>query len=116
MAETFIPTDRSASTAPQPGPIEKKPDWLKVRATLGPNYRDLKALTAGLGLHTICEEPTAPTSTSAGRNRTATFLILGASAPGPALLRRGDGAPTELDLESRGGWRGRCSSSACATW
>ena len=44
MAETFIPTESiRLHRRPSQVPIEKKPDWLKVRATLGPSYRDLKA-------------------------------------------------------------------------
>src|SRR5919106_4098899 len=58
-------------------PIEKKPEWLKVRATLGPNYRDLKALKRDLSLHTICEEAHCPNIFECWENRTATFLILG---------------------------------------
>ena len=118
MADTFIPTESiRLHRRPSQVPIEKKPDWLKVRATLGPNYRDLKALTAGLGLHTICEEAHCPNIYECWENRTATFLILGrictracASAP----WRRG--APPSLTWRSRGAWRGRCSTLACATW
>jgi lipoic acid synthetase len=62
---------------PSQVPIEKKPDWLKVRASLGPNYRDLKALNSGLALHTICEEAHCPNIYECWENRTATFLILG---------------------------------------
>ena len=81
-------------------PIEKKPDWLKVRATLGPNYRDLKSLKQGLGLHTICEEAHCPTLYECWENRTATFLILGRICTRACRFCAVEtGRPTELDLE-----------------
>ena len=72
----FVSVD-SLRRRPSQIPIEKKPDWLKVRATLGPNYRDLKALKQDLSLHTICEEARCPNIFECWENRTATFLILG---------------------------------------
>ena len=81
-------------------PIEKKPDWLKVRATLGPNYRDLKSLKQGLGLHTICEEAHCPNIYECWENRTATFLILGRICTRACRFCAVEtGRPTELDLE-----------------
>ena len=81
-------------------PIEKKPDWLKVRATLGPNYRDLKALKQGLSLHTICEEAHCPNIYECWENRTATFLILGRVCTRACRFCAVEtGRPTELDLE-----------------
>jgi lipoyl synthase len=81
-------------------PIEKKPEWLKVRATLGPNYRDLKALKQGLSLHTICEEAHCPNIYECWENRTATFLILGRVCTRACRFCAVEtGRPTELDLE-----------------
>lgn len=81
-------------------PIEKKPDWLKVRATLGPNFRDLKALKQGLSLHTICEEAQCPNIYECWENRTATFLILGRVCTRACRFCAVEtGRPTELDLE-----------------
>lgn len=33
-------------------PIERKPAWIKTRATMGPEYRDMQARVSGGGLHT----------------------------------------------------------------
>jgi lipoic acid synthetase len=44
----------------------RRPEWMKVRARLGGEYRELKNLMRGLELHTVCGRPAAPTSTSAG--------------------------------------------------
>ncbi|HEU5317462.1 MAG TPA: lipoyl synthase [Chloroflexota bacterium] len=81
-------------------PIEKKPDWLKVRATLGPNYRDLKGLKAGLSLHTICEEARCPNIFECWENRTATFLILGRVCTRACRFCAVEtGRPAALDLD-----------------
>src|SRR5918998_1160254 len=41
-------------------PIEKKPEWIKTRATMGPEYSELKGLVKREGLHTVCEEAGCP--------------------------------------------------------
>jgi lipoic acid synthetase len=85
---------------PSEVPIEKKPDWLKVRATLGPNYLDLKSLKQDLSLHTICEEAHCPNIFECWENRTATFLILGRICTRACRFCAVEtGRPTELDLE-----------------
>jgi lipoic acid synthetase len=66
----------SRPTLIQPSVMER-PEWLKVRATLGENYRQLKGLLRGLGLHSVCEEALCPNIYECFEARTATFLILG---------------------------------------
>jgi lipoic acid synthetase len=58
-------------------PIEKKPDWIKTRAVMGPEYRDMKSLVKGEGLHTVCEEAGCPNIFECWEDREATFLIGG---------------------------------------
>ncbi|WP_152191746.1 lipoyl synthase [Georgenia satyanarayanai] len=58
-------------------PIERKPPWIKTRATMGPEYRDLKELVHGNGLHTVCEEAGCPNIFECWEDREATFLIGG---------------------------------------
>src|SRR5699024_11673557 len=41
-------------------PIEKKPSWIKTRATMGPEYNELRSLVRREGLHTVCEEAGCP--------------------------------------------------------
>ena len=41
-------------------PIEKKPAWIKTRATMGPEYSALKGLVRREGLHTVCEVAGCP--------------------------------------------------------
>jgi lipoyl synthase len=56
---------------------ERKPDWLKVRARLGPNYRQLKQLMRDSELHTVCEEAGCPNIYECWEAREATFLLGG---------------------------------------
>jgi lipoic acid synthetase len=79
-------------------PIEKKPPWIKTRAKLGPEYRELKGLVRREGLHTVCEEAGCPNIFECWEDREATFLI-----GGDQCTRRCDfcqidtGRPAELD-------------------
>ena len=34
-------------------PIEKKPEWIKTRAKMGPEYMSLRSLVSREGLHTV---------------------------------------------------------------
>ncbi|HUP28340.1 MAG TPA: lipoyl synthase [Chloroflexia bacterium] len=61
----------------EPVAIDRKPPWLTVKWQQGENYRDLKGLMRGLGLHTVCEEAHCPNISECWEHRTATFLILG---------------------------------------
>jgi lipoyl synthase len=58
-------------------PIEKKPPWIKTRARMGPEYRELKGLVRREGLHTVCEEAGCPNIFECWEDREATFLIGG---------------------------------------
>jgi lipoyl synthase len=55
----------------------RRPEWMKVRARLGGDYRELKNLMRGLELHTVCEEAGCPNIYECWSDRTATFMILG---------------------------------------
>ena len=41
-------------------PIERKPEWIKTRAKMGPQYTELQNLVKGEGLHTVCQEAGCP--------------------------------------------------------
>jgi len=58
-------------------PIEKKPEWIRTRATMGPEYNELKGLVRREGLHTVCEEAGCPNIFECWEDREATFLIGG---------------------------------------
>ncbi|MFJ8966318.1 lipoyl synthase [Lentzea sp. NPDC102401] len=81
-------------------PIEKKPSWIKTRAKMGPEYRELKSLVKREGLHTVCEEAGCPNIYECWEDREATFLI-----GGEQCTRRCDfcqidtGKPADLDRD-----------------
>ncbi|MBX5476389.1 MAG: lipoyl synthase [Clostridia bacterium] len=63
-----------------PGPdgqTPARPEWLKVKLSTGPNYRDVKNLLRSERLHTVCEEARCPNIFECFEHRTATFMILG---------------------------------------
>lgn len=60
-------------------PIEKKPSWIKTKAVMGPDYRDLQRLVKDEGLHTVCQEAGCPNIFECWEDREATFLIGGDS-------------------------------------
>jgi len=55
----------------------RRPEWMRVRARLGDEYRDLKNMMRSLDLHTVCEEAGCPNIYECWADRTATFMILG---------------------------------------
>ncbi|KQQ19929.1 lipoyl synthase [Rathayibacter sp. Leaf299] len=59
-------------------PIERKPDWIKTKATMGPEYRQLQSLVKSEELHTVCQEAGCPNIFECWEDREATFLIGGA--------------------------------------
>ncbi|MEU4802560.1 lipoyl synthase [Actinosynnema sp. NPDC023587] len=81
-------------------PIEKKPSWIKTKAKMGPEYRELKSLVKREGLHTVCEEAGCPNIYECWEDREATFLI-----GGEQCTRRCDfcqidtGKPADLDRD-----------------
>ncbi|CRK55648.1 Lipoate synthase [Alloactinosynnema sp. L-07] len=81
-------------------PIEKKPSWIKTRAKMGPEFRELKGLVRREGLHTVCEEAGCPNIYECWEDREATFLI-----GGEQCTRRCDfcqidtGKPADLDRD-----------------
>jgi len=81
-------------------PIERKPEWLKTRAKMGPEYTALRSLVVSEGLHTVCQEAACPNIFECWEDREATFLI-----GGDACTRRCDfcnidtGKPLPLDRD-----------------
>ncbi len=58
-------------------PIERKPEWIKIRAKMGPEYTELQGLVRREGLHTVCQEAGCPNIYECWEDREATFLIGG---------------------------------------
>jgi len=81
-------------------PIERKPEWIKTRAKMGPEYNALHSLVKKEGLHTVCQEAGCPNIFECWEDREATFLI-----GGDQCTRRCDfcqidtGKPAEFDRD-----------------
>jgi len=58
-------------------PIERKPEWIKTRANMGPEYTKLRSLVKSEGLHTVCQEASCPNIFECWEDKEATFLIGG---------------------------------------
>lgn len=56
---------------------ERKPEWMRVKADMGPEYRRIKSVMRDLDLVTVCEEAGCPNIFDCWNDGTATFMILG---------------------------------------
>jgi lipoic acid synthetase len=80
--------------------VERRPEWLKVRAPGGDDYHQVKGLLRTLGLHTVCEEAHCPNIGECFAQGTATFLILGdVCTRGCRFCAVAKGQPLALDQE-----------------
>src|SRR2546423_4212619 len=81
-------------------PLERTPPWIKVKATMGPQFTALRGLVQREGLHTVCQEAGCPNIYECWEDREATFLI-----GGDQCTRRCDfcqidtGRPAEFDAD-----------------
>jgi lipoyl synthase len=76
-ARTLEVLPRTPAPPPTEQTFARKPPWLKVRASMGPNYRELKGLMRDAELHTVCEQAGCPNIYECWEAREATFLIGG---------------------------------------
>jgi len=56
---------------------QPKPEWMRVKANLGPEYTRLKTVMRDLDLVTVCEEAGCPNIFECWNDGTATFMING---------------------------------------
>jgi lipoic acid synthetase len=81
-------------------PIERKPEWIKTKARMGPEYTQLRELVTREKLHTVCQSAGCPNIYECWEDREATFLI-----GGDQCTRRCDfcqidtGKPADLDRD-----------------
>jgi len=79
-------------------PIQRKPDWIRVKAPNSPQYAETKALMRGLKLNTVCEEAACPNIGECWQKKHATFMILGAVCTRAcAFCNVATGKPDKLD-------------------
>src|SRR5215472_3159741 len=58
-------------------PIPRKPDWLRVKAPVSPEYQATRRLMRKLELNTVCEEAACPNIGECWKQKHATVMILG---------------------------------------
>ena len=58
-------------------PIQRKPDWIRVRAPNHPVYHETRKLMRDNGLTTVCEEAACPNIGECWSQRHATMMIMG---------------------------------------
>lgn len=81
-------------------PIEKKPEWIRTTAKMGPEYKQLHSLVKDQGLHTVCQEAGCPNIFECWEDREATFLIGGSQCTRRCDFCQIDtGKPAALDAD-----------------
>lgn len=93
-ANTVVPIDRA------------RPEWLKVRLPMGPEFENLRRLMRSKSLHTVCEEAHCPNMAECWGAGTATFMILGDTCTrscGFCAVKTGRPGLTDVDEPARVG-------------
>jgi lipoic acid synthetase len=58
-------------------PIQRKPDWIRVKAPVSRGYAETQAIVRANNLHTVCEEAGCPNIGECWEKKHATFMIMG---------------------------------------
>ncbi len=78
----------------------RKPDWLRVKLPIGPEYAKVRKLVDEHKLHTICESGNCPNMGECWGEGTATFMILGnVCTRSCTFCAVATGRPTEYDTD-----------------
>jgi lipoic acid synthetase len=78
----------------------RKPDWLRVKLPVGPEYAHVRKLVDSHKLHTICESGNCPNMGECWGAGTATFMILGnICTRSCTFCAVATGRPTEYDTD-----------------
>ncbi len=81
-------------------PNDKRPDWIRTTARMGPEYTGLKKLVEEKELHTVCQEAGCPNIFECWEDKEATFLIGGSQCTRRCDFCQIDtGKPAEFDRE-----------------
>ncbi|MCU0340359.1 MAG: lipoyl synthase [Spirosomaceae bacterium] len=79
---------------------KKRPDWLRVKLPVGPEYRKVRTIVDTHKLHTICESGNCPNMGECWGEGTATFMILGnVCTRGCSFCAVATGRPNEYDTD-----------------
>ena len=64
-------------SSPEATSVQRKPDWIRVKAPTSKGYGHTRDLMRGLGLNTVCEEAACPNIGECWTKKHATVMILG---------------------------------------
>jgi lipoyl synthase len=82
------------------GAQKRKPNWLRVKLPVGPDFARVRKLVDEYKLHTICESGNCPNMGECWGAGTATFMILGnVCTRSCTFCAVATGRPTEYDLD-----------------
>ena len=81
-------------------PIQRKPDWIRVKAPLSEGYAETRQLVRAKSLHTVCEEAACPNIGECWDKKHATMMIMGDTCTRAcAFCNIKTGLPAPLDRE-----------------
>jgi len=79
-------------------PIQRKPEWIRVKAPGSPEYHATRTLMRELKLNTVCEEAACPNIGECWKQKHATVMILGAVCTRAcAFCNVATGKPSSVD-------------------
>jgi len=80
-------------------PIQRKPDWIRVKAPTSKEYFATRDTVRANGLHTVCEEAGCPNIGECWAKRHATFMIMGETCTRAcSFCNVATGQPKPLDV------------------
>ncbi|MBI1272791.1 MAG: lipoyl synthase [Alphaproteobacteria bacterium] len=99
MDGTLPPKQRHPEKAHRPdNPIQRKPEWIRVKAPTSREYHETRELMRELKLVTVCEEAACPNIGECWKHKHATFMILGSVCTRAcAFCNVATGRPDQLD-------------------
>ena len=78
------PTEKSAAALRHPekrnrpdNPIQRKPDWIRVKAPVSKEYQATRKIVEDHKLVTVCQEASCPNIGECLAKKHATFMIMG---------------------------------------
>jgi lipoyl synthase len=98
------PRPRHPEKAHRPdSPVQKKPDWIRVKAPVSEGYFATQKIMRDNGLHTVCEEAGCPNIGECWEKKHATFMIMGDTCTRAcAFCNVKTGLPGALDTNEPG--------------
>ncbi len=99
MVTVLDKTPRHPEKAARPDtPLLRKPEWIRVKAPVSPEYAATRDIVRGHGLHTVCEEAACPNIGECWTKRHATMMIMGDTCTRAcAFCNVATGLPKPLD-------------------